>query len=327
MKEWRRGYGRALLERVGPRAPTGRPSKQRWLTLDSGATYHLHNQFHDLVNVRRCDLRLAGIGDHVVHCPFVGDLPVACRDVNGVRYAVTIRKVYYANQGDSLLSVQQLWSRQAVNVLFADSCYMELRGGQRMPFVYREGLYQLDAEAIGSPRDPRVLKATIHRGPTSYVGRLGADEAAALMHRRFHLSAARMRTLPELSCDAPRNLARAPELSCPHCVEANGTRLPHSGSRYERSYPGRLVHGDIAGPFTPTARGHRWALILVDDHSRFKWIFFLKRKSDAPRRIETFMASLSTSVSRRAGYPKTALGHYHSDNAGEFVRPLILQFW
>ena len=52
----------------------------------------------------------------------VGDLPVACRDANGVRYAVTIRKVYYANQGDSLLSVQQLWSRQAVNVLFADSC-------------------------------------------------------------------------------------------------------------------------------------------------------------------------------------------------------------
>jgi hypothetical protein len=37
---------------------------------------------------------------------------------------------------------------------------------------------------------------------------------------------------------------------CDDCVTANAKRLSHKGKLYQPSYPGRLLHMDIVGPFT-----------------------------------------------------------------------------
>jgi transposase InsO family protein len=128
------------------------------------------------------------------------------------------------------------------------------------------------------------------------------------------------------SSDAPKRLAHVFEVSCPACTEANATHLSHKGSRYTPSYPGSLIHGDTVGPFQRSSRGHHYALILVDDHSRFKFILPLTRKSDAPAMMRKFVADFNRKTGQVAGQPTRRVGAFHSDNAGEFVSREFREF-
>ena len=90
---------------------------------------------------------------------------------------------------------------------------------------------------------------------------------------------------------------------------ANATRAAHPSSRYERSYAGRLVHADIAGPFVGSKRGGKhYLLVLVDDHSRYKSVYFLKRKSEAPSCIRKFVAGFTALINRRRASPAVVVG-------------------
>ena len=146
------------------------------------------------------------------------------------------------------------------------------------------------------------------------------------MHRRLHAGASRLRRLPKLCRDAPSSLSHVSDVACPACTEANATHLSHRGSRYQPSYPGSLIHGDTVGPFKRSSRGHHYALILVDDHSRFKFVLPLVRKSDAPALMRKFVADFNRATGQLAGQPTRRIGHFHSDNAGEFVSREFSEF-
>eukprot|EP00965_Chrysotila_dentata_P218120 6190410-Pleurochrysis_carterae.AAC.1 len=106
------------------------------------------------------------------------------------------------------------------------------------------------------------------------------------MHRRLHAGAARIKALPSLVSDAPASLSQSLPPSCSACLEANAARLPHSNDRYTPTYPGRLIHVDIAGPFVESIDGARkYALVIVDDHTRYKAVHLLKHKHEAPGQI------------------------------------------
>eukprot|EP00965_Chrysotila_dentata_P140208 4635342-Pleurochrysis_carterae.AAC.1 len=120
------------------------------------------------------------------------------------------------------------------------------------------------------------------------------------MHQRLHAGATRLRQLPTLTADAPSSLARGRFGGCGACTEANATRLPHTTSHYRESYPGRLIHADIAGPSLRSHNGgHQYALFLVDDHTRYKAVYMLVRaKSEAPAAVRTFIASFTALLNR-----------------------------
>ena len=102
---------------------------------------------------------------------------------------------------------------------------------------------------------------------------------------------------------------------------ANATRHSHSSPDvYKPSYVGRLIHADIVGPFKVSATGgYRYALVLVDDHSRFKFVYFLKTKDDALKRVRTFIGELKATLNKGRPEPAHVLGSLRSDNAGEFL--------
>eukprot|EP00965_Chrysotila_dentata_P172074 5678619-Pleurochrysis_carterae.AAC.1 len=100
---------------------------------------------------------------------------------------------------------------------------------------------------------------------------MAANEAAHYMHRFLHCGGARLKQLTNLTADAPHSLRHASPPSCAACAEANSTRLPHPNELYKPSHPGRLIHVDVSGPFLPSVDGGcRYALVIVDGHSRFK---------------------------------------------------------
>eukprot|EP00965_Chrysotila_dentata_P052098 1728837-Pleurochrysis_carterae.AAC.1 len=84
---------------------------------------------------------------------------------------------------------------------------------------------------------------------------MSADDATRYMHQRLHAGATRLRNLPNITADAPSSLAQGHFRGCEACTEANATRHPHTTTHYRESYPGRLIHADIAGPFLRSHNG------------------------------------------------------------------------
>eukprot|EP00965_Chrysotila_dentata_P045965 1527440-Pleurochrysis_carterae.AAC.1 len=149
---------------------------------------------------------------------------------------------------------------------------------------------------------------------------MSPTKATERMHNRIHAGATRLRALPSITADAPPALAHGRFDGCAACTTANATRHTHDSNLYQPSYAGRLIHADIAGPFVRTHHtGYQYLLVLVDDHTRFKAVHFLKNKAEAPAHVRRFMASFSALLNKRKDRPTHVIGTLHSDNAGEFL--------
>ena len=87
-----------------------------------------------------------------------------------------------------------------------------------------------------------------------------------------------LQRLGTYSVDIASKISKLEGAPCIHCMEANATRQSHSSPPvYKPSYVGRLIHADIVGPFRISIVGHfKYVLVLTDDHSRFKSVYFMK---------------------------------------------------
>ena len=59
--------------------------------------------------------------------------------------------------------------------------------------------------------------------------------------------------------------------------------------------PFDLIHCDIWGPhYIPFYSGHQYFLTLVDDCTRFTWVYMLKHKSDVHNIVPNFFSFVKT---------------------------------
>jgi transposase InsO family protein len=77
-------------------------------------------------------------------------------------------------------------------------------------------------------------------------------------------------------------------------------------------HPRQLLHMDNVGPSQVRSMGGKWyVLVIIDDYSRYSWVFFLERKDEV---IEHFR-SLALRLNNE--HPN-CLKAIHSDNGTEF---------
>ena len=99
---------------------------------------------------------------------------------------------------------------------------------------------------------------------------------------------------------------------CGACQYAKSHKLPFPLSMSRASHPLALVHADIWGPTpTPSTSGARFFLLLIDDFSRFSWIYPLHTKDQALPMFVNF----HTSVEKQLDFKIKSL---QSNNGGEF---------
>ena len=314
-----------------------------WFIVDSGCTYHCHPTAGDLINSKPCSQHMIAANGSRHRITLIGDLPLLVRSRDGKLRRVILRNVRCVPTfTDTLVSVDQLWEDAGIEARFAGTCAIcvPTQAGHcamDLPFTRREGLFQWavlptkragDDSLCRTDETSRCLQARIHRArTTSHIAALPPAEAAAAIHRRLHINNEYLKRLPTVTSDAPPNLKRAENHSCEHCTEANATHLPHKGSKYKASHVGRLVHGDIVGPFKRShGRGYQYMLVLVDDHSRFLAVRLLRRKSEALAGVRSFVAELNAGLSRGSPEAKRAVGTLHTDNAGEFLSKEFSEF-
>jgi transposase InsO family protein len=69
------------------------------------------------------------------------------------------------------------------------------------------------------------------------------------------------------------------DLVCDPCRHSKMITASHSPLMTE--HPGQLLHMDTVGPSRVRSMGGKWyVLVVVDDYSRYSWVFFLESKDE-----------------------------------------------
>ena len=106
---------------------------------------------------------------------------------------------------------------------------------------------------------------------------------------------------------------------CSACKLGKSTRLPFEASSYVATRPLKRIHYDLWEP-APVAsvQGFQYYVILIDNFSRFSWLFPLKRKSDFMSVFVAFQALVQNQYC-------TKIGSNQCDGGGEFISISFLQ--
>ncbi|KAJ9561516.1 hypothetical protein OSB04_006676 [Centaurea solstitialis] len=81
---------------------------------------------------------------------------------------------------------------------------------------------------------------------------------------------------------------------CLACEKGKQTRASFKSKQISSiSSPLQLLHMDLFGPVNvQSIAGKKYTLVIVDEYSRYTWVFFLRSKSDAPEEIILFVRKI-----------------------------------
>lgn len=135
-------------------------------------------------------------------------------------------------------------------------------------------------------------------------------------HRLGHAPVAKIKLISSISAVKSKS-----EKVCITCPMSKFVKLPFPLSESHASSKFELVHIDIWGPYKECTRGkYRYFLTIVDDHSRYTWIYLLKQKSDTLQTLQEFFNYVQNHF-------KTTIQYLRSDNALEFDTNLCKSFF
>ncbi|GJV10303.1 retrovirus-related pol polyprotein from transposon TNT 1-94 [Tanacetum coccineum] len=82
---------------------------------------------------------------------------------------------------------------------------------------------------------------------------------------------------------------------CPSCEQGKSKRASHPPKPVP-NYKQRLhlLHMDLCSPMRISSlNGKRYVLVIVDNYSRYTWVYFLRSKDEAPELIKTFLKRIT----------------------------------
>ena len=135
-------------------------------------------------------------------------------------------------------------------------------------------------------------------------------------HRRLgHLSFDLLTRLSSL--DLIRGLPKLKfekNLVCSPCRHGKMVAASHSPvNQVMTDHPGELLHMDTVGPARVRSAGGKWyVLVIVDDFSRYSWVFFMETKDEVFPLVRNLILRLQNELS------KHAMRAIRSDNGTEF---------
>ncbi|KAK1607075.1 hypothetical protein QYE76_030748 [Lolium multiflorum] len=152
----------------------------------------------------------------------------------------------------------------------------------------------------------------------------GKADVGWLWHRR--LAHVNMRTLQSLHkgnhiVGLMENVSFAKDRVCRACVEGKMHDSPHPSKTIISSKRIlELLHVDLFGPTSHASLGaKKYCLVIVDDYSRYTWVYFLKKKDET----QQIFIDFSTEVQRQHNLLIMAI---RSDNGSEFKNYTLNDF-
>nr|GEY96369.1 retrovirus-related Pol polyprotein from transposon TNT 1-94 [Tanacetum cinerariifolium] len=109
---------------------------------------------------------------------------------------------------------------------------------------------------------------------------------------------------------------------CSACEQGKIHRNHHkSKTAFASNKPLYLLHMDLCGPMrVQSINGKRYVLVVVDDYSRYTWVFFLHLKDEASEVIISFIKKTQVNLQLQVQRVRT-------DNGTEFKNKTLAKFF
>lgn len=264
--------------------------------LDNGASNHMTGQrfkFSELDEKVTGEVRF-GDGS-TVEIKGKGTVAFKCKNEEEKLF----REVYYIpNLRNNIISLGQLAEDGNKVVLNEDWLWIYDERGRIIMKVKRSGnrLYKIELK---------------NRESTCLLTK--EDETSWLWHKRLghvNFQALSFKSKNEMVEGMP--VVTVPKENCTGCLMAKQARKSFPAqSLYRANKVLELVHGDLCGPLTPeTPSGNRYFLLLVDDFSRYMWVYMLREKGEAFDAFKRFKALVESGSDKMKAF--------RTDRGGEF---------
>jgi histone deacetylase 1/2 len=80
------------------------------------------------------------------------------------------------------------------------------------------------------------------------------------------------------------------EYVCDSCQRAKSHQLPYFASNKVTTAPLELIHSDVWGPAPVSVERFSYYVSFIDDHTKYTWIYLLRKKSDVFAVFRDFQA-------------------------------------
>jgi transposase InsO family protein len=274
-------------------------SAENWY-VDNGATCHLtyrsdilssFEKFTEFQSLQVADgNRVEAVGTGTVHLKAL---------VSGNQHDVKLDNVWYVPKLNrnlfSVLAAQDK-NENSVFVSTSEICNLNVNNEKVLVGVREQngGLFRLIARTV-MPSKPDEVNA------------ISTENLLQLYHERLaHQNKRHVKSVlkRELNMDVSLDSER-----CEGCIFGKAHRL-RFGTRARATKPGEVIHADVCGPFCYSFSKYRYFVLFKDDYSGFRFVYFMKEKSEVPEKLSWMLAECKT-----VGHNVTML---LSDNGGEF---------
>lgn len=147
---------------------------------------------------------------------------------------------------------------------------------------------------VPEPALTPLLSSFDHMNGKNYVSE--NSESIKLWHLRLgHMPYNAMKNIAGILVSHEKH-----RFPCDVCPMARQSKLPFPKSSISSKHCFELLHSDTWGPYkTPTHKGERYFLTIVDDFSRATWTYLLSTKSNAFPLLKSFLAYTERQFSRK----------------------------
>ncbi|KAJ9540861.1 hypothetical protein OSB04_027367 [Centaurea solstitialis] len=171
---------------------------------------------------------------------------------------------------------------------------------------------------LKTPRKDNVYCLDLHGMPSEVVNCLFSKASVTespLWHRRMgHMNIKTMNLLVknQLVRGLPSKEFTLDD-NCVDCLKGKQHKASHKSKTINTiSAPLQLLHMDLFGPTNVMSIGKKsYCLVIIDDYSRFTWVFFLRTKDETSGLIKPFVKRVENQVNLRVKVIR-------SDNGTEF---------
>ncbi|KAJ9541604.1 hypothetical protein OSB04_028110 [Centaurea solstitialis] len=285
------------------RLTEGNPDRNENLWhVDSGCSRHMTGNRSFLENFTTFNGGYVAFGDN----PRGGKVSGKGKVTGG---KLTLEDVYYVDQlRYNLMSVSQVCDKK-IFTLFSETECMILSP----KFVVDESFVLLR-----TPRKDNVYCLDLNGMPSEVVNCLFSKASmteSSLSHRRMgHMNIKTMNLLVknQLVRGLPPKEFTLDD-HCVACLKGKQHKASHKSKKINTiSAPLQLWHMDLFGPTNVMSIGKKsYCLVIIDDYSRFTWVFFLRTKDETSGLIKPFVKRVENQVNLRVKVIR-------SDNGTEF---------
>jgi len=215
--------------------------------------------------------------------------------------------LYIPNFTFNLLSVAKLIDNlSCVIVFYSNGCHIKDKSSLKMIasvamqgrlYILRVLSYQnLQIKSVKSPHITNIVNFIASDLETLWHFRLGhvSNKSSDVIKNKFPF----LKYNKSFICDIC-HLAKQKRLS-----------FPLSVSKSKKCFD--LIHVDVWGPYSSSSiHGYKYFFTMVDDYSRYTWVFPLKQKSKVVKILEDFVVFIRTQF-------ETTTKVIRSDNGTEF---------